>query len=201
MRLSWERSGPRARGSPFRRLRPQIRVAKVAWLAPPCGSGSPLLSPQLLPGGRVHRLGFETPTQLPAGKRRAQAGLLRPGHTRSPGSGGGNGASQSNSCRGCLAVVNPRPLLAHAGGEGEAASWAAETPRPPIGPSTNEEAVRPTGLPRKSHKLCWAGLCLLVPPIAAPLPLPQVTLLGVGAEKAKAKSQRPESKGASWPGT
>lgn len=62
--------------------------------SPDMGPDLPLLSLQLLPRGRVHRLGFETPKQLPAGRRQAQAGLLCPGHARSPGSGVGNGASQ-----------------------------------------------------------------------------------------------------------
>lgn len=45
----------------------------LKWLSslpPRVGLGLPLLSPQLLPGSRVHRMGFKTPTQLPAGHRR-----------------------------------------------------------------------------------------------------------------------------------
>lgn len=63
-------------------------------------------------------------------------------------------------------------------------------PRPPTGPETNESAVRPTGLSRKSPRLLWAGLYLPAPPIAAPLPPLRVIPPGVEGEKAKAKSQR-----------
>lgn len=168
----------------------------MTWFASPAW-----VTPQLLPGGRVHCLGSETQTQSPApasrkpaqaSRKPAQAGRLRPGHAQRLGSGAGKGASQRSSCRGCLAVVNRRPLSSQVGRELQRVR-AVGTPRPSIDPSTNEGAVRPTRLLRKSYKLWWAGLCFPVPPIPSPLPLPGHTNGGTAGGGGQGASGEPET--------